>query len=149
MCLRDLHRTVLHHGACAKTTVQELAPLTPIVTIRSSWMEPLPSHPNSRTGLLWRPRRERRRIHLVKWHEMAIRVDIATFLEQFLGCLWRVKNYNHLSQDFNGHDVPWTLSAPPHGIFRKPVAHTIFLTPLSESLPNKVLWKNKKMAYYW
>jgi len=47
VCFRKLHRTVLHHGTCAETTIQELAPLTPVVAIRSSRVKPLPSHPDS------------------------------------------------------------------------------------------------------
>jgi hypothetical protein len=71
-------------------------------------------------------------VHLVKWHEMAIRVDIATFLKQVLGYLRRVEYDYYFSQDFDGHDIPYTLSAPTHRIFVKPASHTIFLTPLSE-----------------
>lgn len=90
VCFRDLHRTVLYHSTCTKTTVQELASVTPIVTVRSSWMKPLPSHPGLITGLLGRPRRERGRIHLVKRHKVAIRVDITALLKQVLGYLRRV-----------------------------------------------------------
>ncbi len=80
---------------------------------------------------------------------MAIRVDISALLKQVLGHLRRVKNDYHLSQDFDRHDSPYTFSAPAHGTFGKQVAHTIFLTPLSEGQPNKVLRKSHKMANYW
>ncbi len=74
-------------------------------------MKPLPSHPGLKTDPLARRRREERRIHLVKWHEMPIRVYIPALLKQVLGYLRRVKNHYYLPQDFNGHNVPYTLLA--------------------------------------
>ena len=105
-------------------------------------MEPFPSHPDilliSRTG-------KRRRIHLVKWHQMTIRVDIPALLEQVLGNPWGVENDYYLTENSDGHDLACDpeVSAERRGVLTRP---TILPTPLSEREPNKTLWKGQEVA---
>lgn len=105
----ELHRTVLQHCARSETTIKYFAPLAPIITIRGGWVKPFPSHPDVLNRYSSTQEETNGCIHLIKWHQMPIRVDIPALLEQVLGRLWGVENNNNLIENLDGHNLACTL----------------------------------------
>jgi hypothetical protein len=123
MCFRELHRAVLHHCASSEITIKYLAPLPPIISTGCGWVKPFPSHPNessfAQTG------KDGGCIHLVKWRQVTIRVDISALLEQVLGRLWGVENDYYLSENFDGHDLACGLPKSAQNVVETDMAHHI------------------------